>query len=53
MLQYPSPIEKELDKIRDKMWRQAGRDPDRWFAMIREKSRQVDKEMVEIKNYKK
>lgn len=29
-----SNIEKQVDKIRNKMWRQAKRNPNKWYEMV-------------------
>ena len=42
MLKFPCPIEKELDKIRDKMWQRANRKPERLFQMIREEAKEIE-----------
>ena len=47
MLRYPSPIEQNLDKLRDKMWQEAGRDPKKWFALIHNKNKQALQELQE------
>jgi hypothetical protein len=38
-MRYLSPIEKQLDSIRDKLWKKAGRNSDAWFNLMREKSK--------------
>lgn len=44
ILKYPCPIEKDLDKIRDRMWKEAGRNSERFLRMIKEDARKVVKE---------
>ncbi|MBU4332385.1 hypothetical protein KKD19_06185 [Patescibacteria group bacterium] len=44
MLKFPCPIEQELDKIRDRMWRKSGRNPKALFQMIREEASKVARE---------
>lgn len=44
MLKFPCPIEQELDKIRDRMWQKAGRNPEKLFQMIKEEARKVVRE---------
>jgi len=41
MLKFPCPAEQELDKIRDKMWEEADRDPDKYFKLIKQKAKQA------------
>lgn len=53
MLKYPSPIEKELDRVRDKMWQEADQNSERWFVLIREKAKQAEQEIRRIKGREK
>lgn len=43
MFKYPCPIEKELDKMRDRIWKEAGRNPKILFRMIRESAEKAVK----------
>jgi len=33
-------IEQDLDKLRNRMWQQAGRSPKQWFALVQKKAKQ-------------
>lgn len=44
MFKYPCKIEKDLDKIRDRMWQRASQDLGKWFDMIEKESDQALKE---------